>query len=261
MKKFWIVLGIILGFLAVLVILNFTVFSLKEVKLSFHNQTTKFENQTVQNQIIEDADFQKTSVFFLDKQSFVNKLEKQNPYLKVVNLEINFPNSLTIHCVEREPLFVLVSNEKLITYDADMKVLDVQNETVFLSLQSNPILLENFNSLKMAGDFEDFESSEVLKNVFTAFSQNNKTKSDMKSLIKNMSIISQASVINYQNTPTLVWTDFLGNEIQIKDAHQKLSEKIQAYFAVQEKMTLSVNSTIIVYENLSGKIVAQQLVA
>jgi hypothetical protein len=57
----------------------------------------------------------KTTLFDLNGKSlfpaFVEKnLEKENSYLKVINIETIFPNKLIVHCAEREEFFSIKKN-------------------------------------------------------------------------------------------------------------------------------------------------------
>ena len=52
-------------------------------------------------------------VFAVNKTEIINKLEKENYYLKVVNIETVFPNKLIVHCAEREELFSIKLSENL----------------------------------------------------------------------------------------------------------------------------------------------------
>ncbi|MBR1984282.1 MAG: hypothetical protein IKA31_00930, partial [Clostridia bacterium] len=84
-KRLMILLGIATGVIITLVVLMFTLFGLDKVELKFQNDTTIFADQSVQQNIVKEAEFKKNScVFFLNKDKYIERIEKNNPYIKVI---------------------------------------------------------------------------------------------------------------------------------------------------------------------------------
>ena len=114
-KKKWLIAGgVIIGIVAIFLILLFTVFTLKTVDIKFHTSVDKLVG--MQEQIIEKGDFRYNStVVFHSKKGYVDKLEKEFPYLEVVNIETVFPNKFVLHVAEREEVYaVKTENDFLI---------------------------------------------------------------------------------------------------------------------------------------------------
>ena len=86
----------ILGFLAIIVLLCSTVFTLKTVNVNWLTTRYKLSDVT-SDKIIEDNNFDfGGSIFFLKKDKIVSSLEEKYPYIKVVSVETNFPNKITL---------------------------------------------------------------------------------------------------------------------------------------------------------------------
>ena len=106
-----IILGLFV-FITATIVLTSTVFTLNTVEIGWLS-TTKVLNNTTDADIIESANFQKgESVFALNKEQYKKNLEKNNPYIKVINLEIKFPNKLKVSVVEREELYAFLQKKK-----------------------------------------------------------------------------------------------------------------------------------------------------
>lgn len=262
MKKFLIWSGAILGFFGFLVVLNFTLFSLNTINITFHNATVLFAETNTLNSVIETGEFEnENSVFFMDKQSHIDKIEKEYPYIKVINLEIQFPNNIILHCIEREPVFAIQTLTSLLICDKDFKVLETQSETNFESTQNNYILIEGLdieNELT-AGDFVIVDETPLLKLISPAFELNNRNIYEQQSLIKKIEITEMISVINVAYTPAIFITDFNGLETKIEDAKDKLEYKINIFLALQSQIINTSEKYLLVYENLNSQIVAQEI--
>ena len=86
---------VIFAFLVVIVVLTSTVFALKEVSVEFLSTTDKLSGQ--QDIVIESANFSYgESTLFLNRQKYIDRIEKNNPYIKIVNIQSVFPNKLVV---------------------------------------------------------------------------------------------------------------------------------------------------------------------
>ena len=184
-KKLWIWLGSIAGVIVLCVILCFTLFALKSVKIVFHSSIDKLVGK--EEAIVESGDFSYGSpVLFLGKKKAVERLEKNNPYLKVVNIETVFPSSYVIHATERREVYALANTDmdKFYITDEEFKVLRI--ETEFVSDQTNPIL---FTGLK----FDEGQEGEFLKiengvDFYSAFVVNNRLLFEQQALIASANV-------------------------------------------------------------------------
>ncbi len=217
LKKFkgWIIaLGVILGVVLLVVILNFTLFSISTIEIDFKNQTQIFTEESKSNIIANSGINKGTSVFGLSKKSAKAKLERDNPYLKVVNIETVFPNKIIIHCAEREETYaVKASDKKYFICDADFKVLNIQpsyrndqyNAILFNGLES---IIQNTNRVN-AGEFLEFSSEEkILKSIGSSLLQANKNVSEQRALIQEINFTSAIYLYTATNLPYLEIKDY-----------------------------------------------------
>lgn len=242
-KKILIGGGIAVGVILVFVILIFTLFAVNSIEVNFLNvpQVAFVSEESAQN-IINTSGIQKgKTILSVNKEQAIKNLEKENPYLKVVNIETVFPNKIVIHCAEREALFAVRSGSKYFMCDGEFKVLNVveldvlqesypntqKNAIEFLGLDGN---IDNLSRLN-AGDFIEFETDgEMLKNITTALIYNNKTVAEQKALIKTIKFDSSIYYYTGKNQPFLQITDFNDFVTNIYVPESKLVNKFQAMF-------------------------------
>ena len=267
MKKFCIVGGVILGILVVFVILCFTLFGLSSISINFKTSSLVFDENSY-DEIIENSGLKQGScVLFLNKKLAEEKLEKQYPYLKIINIETVFPNKVVIHCAEREEVFAInLNNNKYAICDENLKVLNITNIENYESVQSNPILLSNLflNETQQnisIGDFFNFyeNSLDFLNKICEAFKLNNRSIVEIKGLIKSIDIEYIPSVNQFKNLPTLVLQDFQNYKTKIVDSNNLLPEKISAYLEVSSQLTFQdkQNSYLYIYQDTkTGKIIS-----
>ena len=213
-KKWIIALGVVLGVVLLAVILNFTLFSIASVEIDFKNYTQIFTEESKENIIANSGIAKGTSVFSLSKKTATAKLERDNPYLKVINIETVFPNRIIIHCAEREETYaVKASEKKYFICDADFKVLNIQ--PIYHNDQYNAILfngLENIitNTNRVnAGEFLEFASEEsILKSIGPSLLQANKSVSAQRALIKEITLTSAIYLYTATNLPYLEIKDY-----------------------------------------------------
>ncbi len=236
-KKLIIALSVVLGVVLVCVILNFTLFSLQTVEVDFKNEAMIFTDESKESIANNSAIKKGTSVFALSKKEITNQLERDNPYLKIINIETVFPNKIIIHCAEREETYAVKASEtKYFICDADFKVLNIT--TTYYNEQYNSILftgLENIisNTNRVnAGEFLEFSSEEkILKNIGTSLLKNNKNVAQQRALIQSIELTSGIDAVTSKNMPYLIIKDFNGFQTNIYRLETLLAEKMQYMFA------------------------------
>ena len=236
-KKWIISLSVVLGVLLLVVILNFTLFSIASVEIDFKNYTQIFTEESKENIIQNSGVTKGSSVFGLSKKTAMAKLERDNPYLKVINIETIFPNRIVIHCAEREETYaVKVSDRKYFICDADFKVLNIQ--TSYHNDQYNAILfngLENIitNSNRVnPGEFLEFASEEnILKNIGPSLLQANKSVSSQRALIKEITLTSSIYLYTATNLPYLEVKDYNDFVTNIYMPESYLADKFNYMFS------------------------------
>ena len=210
---------------------------LKKVDINFKNQAMIFTEQSKESIANNSAIKKGISIFTVNKKNITQQLEKDYPYLKVINIETVFPNKIIIHCAEREETYaVKASDTKYFICDAEFKVLNIT--TTYYNEQYNPILflgLENIitNSNRVnAGEFLEFSSEEeILKNIGTSLLKTNKTVSMQRGLIKEIELTSSIDVFTAKNMPYLIIKDFNDFQTNIYRIDSLLAEKFQYMFA------------------------------
>ena len=130
---------IILAIVTLIVILGSVVFTVQSVSVDF--LTTRIYSQNITDEeIISTANIPYSkSVFTLEKDVYTQALEKQYPYLKVESIETKFPNKISIHLSEREPLYAININDTgdYAILDKELKVLQLSTSD-FSLFQNNP---------------------------------------------------------------------------------------------------------------------------
>ena len=240
-KKLVIILGIVFGVVIVGVILNFTLLSLSFVEVDFKNQTQIYTEESMQR-ITNDSVIEKgVSIFGINKKKIASTLEKNNPYLKIINIETVFPNKIVIHCAEREETYAVKTSTNYFVCDAEFKVLNIT--PMYYNEQSYAILFKGLENYIMninrvnVGDFLQFLSDEkILKNVGTSLLKANKSVAMQKSLIREIEFTSNIYYYTAQNQPYLIITDYNGFKTNIYAIETLLPEKFECMFASLSKI-------------------------
>lgn len=287
-KKATIICSIVFVLLIILVVLMFTVFLLKDVKVELKTGTEHLTQEVV-SEIENEALKTGGSVLFLGKEKLISRLEKQFPYLKIVNIETQIPNKLVIHAAEREELFAVSSGEKSYFLDEEFKILRVENS--IYSKQENGAVLLSFGSVFINAEDKAYAAGVDLKldgaeagqtlnignsseeqnyfskkletialSILTSFEENGLQIQDVRSRFQSFEIffkpVEFAGLISWQ--PCLKIVDSANFEAQIILADSNLTTKIGAYNqAISEASKnpgLLVNKILYVFENSNNEI-------
>ncbi len=266
----------------------FTVFLLKDVKVELKTGTEHLTQEVV-SEIENEALKTGGSVLFLGKEKLISRLEKQFPYLKIVNIETQIPNKLVIHAAEREELFAVNSGEKSYFLDEEFKILRVENS--IYSKQENGVVLLSFGSVFINAEDKAYAAGVDLKldgaeagqtlnignsseeqnyfskkletialSILTSFEENGLQIQDVRSRFQSFEIffkpVEFAGLISWQ--PCLKIVDSANFEAQIILADSNLTTKIGAYNqAISEASKnpgLLVNKILYVFENSNNEI-------
>lgn len=221
---------IIFVFLAVFVVLSSTIFSLRKVEVRFMSSTNVLTN--TEEAMIESGQFRYgENMFLLSKRTYTSNLEKNNPYLKVVNLETIFPNKLIINAVERNECYVIkLSNNKYAVVDEEMKVLKILD--VYQNTNSNAIQVFNSGLAEQsveAGDFFTLED-DYFKVLFDSFREWKISYADVKAKITSIEL-------NYQKEDQLLIVMRSGVKILVQKSKHQLSDKLNLAFSFYDQTT------------------------
>ena len=250
-KRLILVSGSILVFVALCVILCFTLLRTHNISLVFHNKTTIFADESKQNELINSAKINTSiPIFSLNKKAIKTNLEINNPYLKVINIETVFPNKLVFHCAEREETFCIKANGDLYYIcDDELKILNITKSVTFA--QGNAVYLEGVNVLNTgASTGEVLELStggDIIKTISNAFAYSNKNITDIKGMFKNLMLKYEYNVYTSRIEPTLEFTTYDNFVINVRNAKNFLATKINLLLSVvpQKAEYYSTHSLII----------------
>lgn len=207
---------VVFASIVMLIVLSSAIFALQSVEVEFSQEVSNLEGK--QQEIVEAGDFAYgTNVLFLKKSPYIDKLEKQFPYLKILNIETCFPNRLVIHAEERQELFTVKLDDNLyVVIDEDYKILRKINVSgTFVSTPTNPILLSGvkFSGGKNEGDFLQIDSSQesLMLNVLVGCKQWNLENDFLKSKIEQI-------YIDYEKQSDVLIKMHTGVQILLKNA-------------------------------------------
>lgn len=278
-KKFVIILSIIFIVLLTLIILTFTLFSLKSVSLELKTETNIL-NEEVQQDVIDEINSEGIStLLFFNKNKLISKLEKDFPYINIINIETVYPSSLVIHCAEREEFYAIESNDNVYYLDEELKILKIE-EGIFEKTEYNAVLL-NISDLNLnisnaeAGQFLSFgeqnadEMSEILANniqyillnLLTTFEESNRNIAIVRANYQSFEIN-----LKYQQADdNRIWfvslsiIDNIGFETEIIEANDQLAYKMGVMFEVVNNLATDeperlLNEKLTIFKNADDEI-------
>lgn len=119
--------GIVL-FIIMIILLNMTVFTVKEVTV-----LNKVESQLIDEEsIIKSSDIQEgTNIFAISEKKSTELIEADHPYLMVDDIERFFPNKVVIHVSIRTPYMAIkvAETDMYALVDGSLKILDIVEVT------------------------------------------------------------------------------------------------------------------------------------
>lgn len=247
-KTLALVLGILFA-LVLVVALGQSVFRVGKVELVAHT-TTNYLSTLNESSVLSSSKLSKgKSVFLLDRDEYAKNLEQAQPYIKVLSIEVSWPNVVKFHYAERTELYAISLNDDAYAYvDAEFKVLKVSKSS-FVSTQQNCIKLDislNKSSSEIEpGTFLDKTEFGDFLNLKDAYSELGYSQSQMKAMIS--SITTQ----NNEDGHTIVMQTFLGVKIQILNSGYYTPQKVALAYSMLDTLdpTEYCTGTIYVFKN------------
>lgn len=252
-KKKWIISGsVLIGIVGIVILLLFTLFSLKNVAVDFRTSTTNLTAS--QEEIIEKGDFAYNSpVIFHSKKGYTKRLEEAYPYIKVINIETVFPNKFIIHVSEREEVFAIASQEGFYICDQEFKVL--RKTENFSSQSSNAILLSGITikEEKVEGEFLKIEN---YADIFSAFVESNRLLFEQKALVKEIEFEKIFNSHTNSDELQAKLTLFAGQKVIIGNCQKMFSQKVASFLQVFSQLYSLIGKDMkIVTENGESEVV------
>lgn len=272
-KAWFITGGVIIFLFLTALILVLTVFRTGSVSLEFHNQTRQFETAESQEEVLNSVNFyEKQSVFFMNKKKLKTELERNNPYIEIINIETIFPSTIVVHAMEREPVYAFEYGHAYLLTDAKLKVLSV------ISSPEGYVLMENrignqpafpIGSGVKEGNFlieEDFIDRILYQNILglkNVFLSNSRGPGEIRSTFTCIAFELKAIAIDIdqnviQERICLSLTDANGFNIIVFNIFDDLTGKMQFTFSILSELTPDeyAGNYLFTYRHNDGKFTA-----
>ena len=234
-KKLLIIFGSVFAVIALLVILCFTLFALRSVKVNF--RTSIDANIPSQEEIVEAGDFSyRMPVFFLSKKSYKKNIEEKFPYVEVINIETRFPGKLIVHIRERQEIYAFIHNGRTYFCDNNLVVLRFEENSGYVSSQENSILIEGLELGSEEINIGDRLVSATYVDVYDALVENNRLFFEQQSIIKK--IIFSSTVDNNTNkkATSFVINTFDNHEFRVYNSDKYLRVKMAKFLSAYSNL-------------------------
>ncbi len=239
MKKSWIIALSVVGVVIVtIIILCFTLFTVQNVNVQFWTST---QHEYEDEKIISASNIQMgKNIFFLDKQNFADNIEREYPYLQVINIEISFPSSFTIHVRERQSFYAVKNDEGYLILDDYLKVLEQSQElsipAIFVESKIETLDGSEKYITDAQGNAGDFLQIDLLKEFYDALLVNGLTRSDCLAMIKQITFFESENEVFGNTELGLKLTLYSGREVYLHNANVILEYKLAKFFAVEKAL-------------------------
>ena len=249
-KKVAVAVSLIVALVGLLLLLSFTVFSLKSVEVDF--RTSHVHITATDDEIIETAGIKKGgSVFLHGKKKYVEKIENFSPYIKVINIETVFPSTFVVHLAERQEIYAIPFENGHYICDEEFRVLRIDN--AFESTYSNAILLNPYSPITEI----DLKEGDYIKNIevppiYQSFHENNRSLAEQSELIESITLTKEINAVTgkEQNVATLKL--FSGQTARIIKTERGLVAKVKLLLDAHCQLFEAVGKTL---EKEDGNIV------
>ncbi|MBQ8749611.1 MAG: FtsQ-type POTRA domain-containing protein [Clostridia bacterium] len=212
-----------------LVLLLSLVFVVKDVEVNLLKTSNSLSNEQIESIVSEtNVAPMGQSVFFFDRDKATEKIEKAVPNIKVINLEVLFPNVISINCEERIPVFAVRLNNSTFNYaviDDELKVLDTlsaNNEYINLTFKQD-VEDMTFDDLQK-GDKVIVESANLLKSFFTTLKEFSLTESVLLNTFTDIEVYNRHS--QNQSYISLKFYTKVGYTIEMYNISQEVDKKV-----------------------------------
>lgn len=242
----------LLAIIVLLVVLSSTLFAVSSVKVSFESSKNVLASVD-ETEMASAANIKNgTNVFLLSKKKAKKTLEKAYPYLKVVNIETKFPNSVIIHVVERDEVFAFQTEDKCFITDSELKVLRIVDGE-YTSDKLNAIKISYDEQGADVGEFLSVSDKYITLKSLEKSNYQNFSKEDgefalnvLLSTYKSLSIFDEK----------IVMQTFLGVKVCVYNPSYKQQEKLKMATIVIDGLTdQQKHQGIITISQSDGKVV------
>lgn len=217
---------IVLAVLTLIIVLASTVFAVGSVRLIWYNTPNGTLASLTNENILKSSGVQGNSVFLLDRDKAIENIEKEYPRLRVIDIEICWPNIMNVHAIERQEVYAVRIGDKYAITDEYLKILDIV--PTYTSTNINPVVLEipDLDDNYQKGDTIEHEYFETFVGVYNGFIAMGRDLTDMRALCASMS---------YTNAHLTITTHF-GVTIILDNPTQNTQEKMSFAIGVFDKL-------------------------
>lgn len=248
-----ITLIVIVSLLVTIIVLSSTVFTIQNIMVNpLVSNLSQISSESVLTNIEQNNRIpQNCSVLLFNKTKATAEIEADIPYIRIVNIEIEFPNIVKVNFVEREGAYYVPITNSVGTYavlDNEFKVL-----TTTTSIPSTETRINQDSEFSdvVAGQFLNMDNHTFWTRYGQAFEMNSWTSSVMNTLFVSIEITTRISsegerlcmqfVSRDNSTFTCIGEDLL--EYKVAKLKQIIS-------------TIETGSNIDIYEASNGEIMA-----
>lgn len=241
----------IIALIALIVVLSSTVFSVQKAEVVWYKEPSSTLSAIDDETVLAKSNVKSQSVFFLDRNKAITSLEDSFPELRVIDIEVAWPNVMKIHAIEREAVYVLpVKDGKFAVVDEYFKVLDVINS--FDSTKTNAVLLtdETVKQLSVSKGYNiNIFGKGVFRDTYYAFIELSRDITDFRAIAKSVSV----------SETTLIITTHQGTTIKIDKPFANTRVKVRMAINTFDKLTTEdyPNSVIYVFVNDDNQLVSR----
>ncbi|MBQ7307633.1 MAG: FtsQ-type POTRA domain-containing protein [Clostridia bacterium] len=243
--------SIIICILLFLIILNSTVFCVKNININFLStkvNVTQTE-ETILTNCISKKDY--TNIFFVNKEKIKTNIQTKYPYIRVINIESVFPNTLNIHLIERQNFYSVKTSSGYYICDNVLGV--TEKLQAFSSTPLNPIVLEGVkikNTITVGMEIES-NQAKAIENLSHCLME---WETDINLLQGNICQIT----LDYLKENQIMISMFNGTTILVENFTNNLSNKLNYAFSYYDKNQIqsgtikiveASNLTTLIYEN------------
>ncbi len=235
----------VLVFIVALVVCGSVLFTVKRSQIVWYS-TTSTLSKLSEDDVLEASGIKDNSVFSLDRELAIVNIEKKFHSIRVLDLEVVYPNLLKVHAMERQKVFAVPTDygDYLIT-DEYLKVIDIVPE--YENSSVTPILLDlSVVDHYKEGETIDFTRASTFSSIYNAFFALGQDLSHMRAICKEFV---------YTNSKLTIKTHFdvdivLDNPTQNTKAKMQLAIKCfdllgtEEYGAVNLKVFLDENQKL-----------------
>lgn len=276
-KKRLIILLSVLLVIVMVVILSSTVFTLKTVVVNFYDYNDEMVDDITKNEyfdstdkideVIKSGEFKYgTNIFLINKQNYKNNLEKNNPYLKIISMAIEFPNRLVVKAVERQEYYAVLNDDsEYFVCDADFKVLritDTKPTDLIEVVANDDKTLFDYTSTDSdlsSGDFVELtENTKILSTLVDEMYSCRYEREDMLNFFSKITIVNgYCSDQELGKVDSVVIKTIAGVEIEIENINNNFSDKILKSLEIYNQINYdtpdkTARGIIKVLDNLTG---------